>query len=65
MAAVVAVEESKEAADTQAEDTNDAANDLAPYESQPFVEFDKDLFYTSGTWSEDEEGNAVLKSGVV
>jgi len=65
LAAVAAVEESEEAADTQAGDTNDAANDLAAYESQPFEEFDEDLFYTSGTWSEDEEGNIVLKSGVI
>jgi len=44
---------------------NDAANDLAEYESQPFEEFEEDLFYTSGTWSEDDEGNVVLKTGLI
>jgi len=41
------------------------ANDLAEYESQPFEEFEEDLFYMSGTRSEDKDGHVVLKSGVV
>ena len=65
LVAVAALEESEDAADTQAGDSNDAANDLAEYESQPVEEFEEDLFYTSGTWSEDDEGNVVLKSGVI
>jgi len=70
LAAVAAVTESENidgSQDTTLVDNNDtdAANDLAEYESQPFEEFEEDLFYTSGTWSEDEDGNVVLKSGVI
>ena len=69
-AAVAAIQESEDAADNgtstfDPDDSNDAANDLAEYESQPFEEFEEDLFYTSGTWSEDDDGNVVLKSGVI
>jgi len=42
-----------------------AENDLVEYESQPFEEFEEDLFCTSGTWSEDDEGNVVLKSCII
>jgi len=41
---------------------NDAANDLDAYESQPFEQFEDDMFYQTGTWSEDDEGNIVLES---
>lgn len=49
----------------QNDNPNDVANDLAECESQPFEEFEEDLFYTSGTWSEDDEGGALLKSRVI
>jgi len=67
LAAVAAVEEDDDAVQPMVDDDNntDAANDLAEYESQPFEEFEEDLFYTSGTWSEDDDGNVVLKSGVI
>jgi len=69
-AAFAAIQESEDAADNgtstfDPDDSNDAANDLAEYESQPFEEFEEDLFYTSGTWSEDDDGNVALKSGVI
>jgi len=60
------VQEDDDAVDpTNHNDNNDDANDLAEYESQPFEEFEEDLFYTPGTWSEDDDGNVVLKSGVI
>ena len=66
LAAVATAQEDDDAVDpTNHDENNDDANDLAEYESQPFEEFEEDLFYTSGTWSEDDDGNAVLKSGVI
>jgi len=66
LAAIAAVQEDDDAVDpTNHDDNNDDANDLAEYESQPFEEFEEDLFYTPGTWSEDDDGNVVLKSGVI
>jgi len=69
LAAIAAVQESDDVDNAGPEslgtDDQDAANDLAEYESQPFEEFEEDLFYVSGTWSEDEDGNVVLKSGVI
>jgi len=67
LAAVAAVTESDDVdVPMYAPDNDmDAANDLAEYESQPFEEFEEDLFYTSGTWSEDDDGNVVLKSGTI
>jgi len=70
LAAVAAVTESdgmdgaQDTADNDI-DNADAANDLAEHESQPFEEHEEDLFYTSGTWSEDDEGDVVLKSGTI
>jgi len=38
---------------------------LAEHESQLFENFEEDLFYTAGMWSEDEDGDVMLKSGVI
>jgi len=68
LAAIAAVTESDDAAQEAASDDDNnmaAANDLDECESQPFEEFEEDLLCTSGAWSEDDEGNAVLKSGVI
>ena len=63
--AAVAEDDANGVTNCNDDDNDDAANDLAAYESQPFEEFEEDLFYASGTWSEDDEGNVVLKSGVI
>jgi len=71
LAAVAAIDE---ADDVEAEAPNniasnvtgtadkDAADDLDAYKSQPFEEFEDDLFYQTGTWSEDEDGMLVPRS---
>ena len=67
LAAVAAVDEADDAAmlvdniESNPAD-NDAADDLEAYESQPFEEFEDDLFYQTGTWEEDEDGNLVPRS---
>jgi len=63
LAAIAAVTESDDAAQEAASDDDNnmaAANDLDEHESQPFEEFEEDLFCTSGTWLSDYKSRLVM-----